>query len=265
MTLRIVSRSEWGARAPKGSVVHVPWANRIGTAFHYSQGNPNSTPRDLQNYAMDNLGYTDTHYNFFVDRHGTAYEGRGWTVKAAHARDQNIPWIGICFIGRDADVTTAALNTMRAMWDEGNRLAGRALRYGGHGQLPGQSTSCPGSRILNWIARGIPGEENDVALNEEQITMPREDLMTGEKLPLPEVPSLPADQAIGWGLHHGFAGRRASEEALKILRSQTNQPPIQVNPDDLAAALVARPGFMDGLAAAFAREMAKITWRGTPS
>lgn len=155
MALIIISRAEWGARAPK-SVTRVSWSDRIGMAFHYSAGSPASTPRDLQDYAMNNLGYSDTHYNFFVDRQGRAFEGRGWLVVGGHAKDQNRPWIGVCFIGRDGDVTNAALNTMRDLWDEGNRLKGSKLRYAGHGQLPGQSTSCPGGRILNWIAMGIP-------------------------------------------------------------------------------------------------------------
>lgn len=257
MTLRIVSRAEWGARAPRGTVTHVPWSERVGTAFHYSGGNPASTPKDLQNYAMDSLGYSDTHYNFFVDRRGTAFEGRGWTVQAAHARDQNRPWIGICFIGRDADVTTAALNTMRDMWDMANHLAGRQLRYAGHGQLPGQSTDCPGSNILLWIARGIPREEDDMALSDQQVTLPKETLLTGEVLPIPAVPSLPADQAIGWGTHHAYAARRSAEETLKLLRKFGSE----IDADELAAALMGNEEFVEKLGAAFAREMAKLTWR----
>lgn len=155
MALRIISRAEWGARAPT-SITRTTWAERIGMAFHYSSGNPASTPRDLQDYAMNNLGYSDTHYNFFVDRRGIAYEGRGWLVVAAHAYGQNKPWVGICFIGRDEDVTPEALATMRDLYDEACRLAGRKLRFSGHGQLPGQSTSCPGSKIKNWIAQGMP-------------------------------------------------------------------------------------------------------------
>lgn len=160
MAMNIISRAQWGARAAR-SVTTTTWSRRIGVAFHYSEGNPNDSPRDLQNYAMDSLGYVDTHYNFFVNRDGTAYEGRGWMVVAAHAKDQNTPWIGVCFIGRNADVTQAALNTMRDFYDEACRLSGRTLQFSGHGQLPGQNTDCPGATIKAWIAAGMPRGEGD--------------------------------------------------------------------------------------------------------
>lgn len=156
----IVNRAEWGARPPR-SVNRTTWAQRVGVAVHYSGGSPTSTPRDLQNYAMDQLGYTDTHYNFFVDRNGVAYEGRGWLVVAAHAKDQNTAWVGVCFIGRDPDVTDAAKATIRALYDEACRLAGRTLLYSGHGQLPGQNTDCPGATLRAWVASGMPYPEGD--------------------------------------------------------------------------------------------------------
>jgi hypothetical protein len=153
--LDIVTRAEWGARKPT-SITTTTWAKRIGVAVHYSQGSPTNTPRDLQNYAMDSLGYSDTHYNFLVNRDGIAYEGRGWLVVGAHAANQNTPWIGVCFIGRDADVTDAAKATIRALYDEACRLSGRTLQYSGHGQLPGQSTDCPGANLRGWVATGMP-------------------------------------------------------------------------------------------------------------
>ncbi len=163
MTLTIIPRSQWGARPPSIPVEYTTWSHRVGVAFHYSGGSPTSTPRDLQDYAMDVKNYRDTHYNLFVDRAGNAYWGRdGWLAVAAHALDQNTPWIGVCFIGRNVDVTQAALNTMRAIYDEACRLAGRTLRYAGHGQLPGQNTDCPGPRILAWLAQGMPATNTTI-------------------------------------------------------------------------------------------------------
>ncbi len=156
--VNIISRSAWGARPPKRprEIVTVPWSRRIGVAWHYSDGSKFSTPADLQAYAQDSLNYNDTHYNLFVDYKGNAYEGRGWLVVAAHALNQNTPWVGICFIGREGDVTPEALRTMRDLYDEANRLSGRTLQYSGHGQLPGQSTNCPGNTIKTWISQGMP-------------------------------------------------------------------------------------------------------------
>jgi len=235
-------------------------------AFHYSGGNPASTPADLQDYAMDSLGYTDTHYNFFVDRNGIAYEGRGWTVKAAHARDQNTPWIGACFIGRDPDVTPAALTTMRELWEEGNRLAGRQLRYAGHGQLPGQSTDCPGSRILEWIARGIPREEGEVALKDELLTLPVHTMKDGTRIPLTgDKEVVDAASAVAFGLRWSFVGAMYGEDIYVMVKTLLEKPGGTIDPEALARALVAQPEFIDKLASAFAREMAKLTWRATPS
>jgi hypothetical protein len=66
----------------------------------------------------------------------------------------------VCFIGRDADVTDAAKATIRALYDEACRLSGRTLRYSGHGQLPGQNTSCPGDNLRAWVGAGMPYPTN---------------------------------------------------------------------------------------------------------
>lgn len=165
----IVSRAQWGARPPT-SVVRTTWSKRIGVAVHYSAGSPTSTPRDLQDYAMNQLGYMDGHYNFLVDRNGVAYEGRGWLVVAAHSAGNNTAWIGICFIGRDNDVTDAAKNTIRALYDEANRLSGKTLQFSGHGQLPGANTDCPGNNLRAWVAAGMPyltGDDMTFGYNDE--------------------------------------------------------------------------------------------------
>lgn len=163
LIMQIVSRAEWGARPPK-SVQRTTWATRIGVAVHYSDGPPTQTPRQLQNYAMDSLGYSDTHYNFFVDQAGTVFEGRGWLVVGGHALGQNTPWVGICFIGRNADVTAAAEKSIREFVAEAERLAGKTMLVSGHGQLPDQNTDCPGETLRAWIAAGMPvGEGDDVS------------------------------------------------------------------------------------------------------
>ncbi len=153
--MKIIGRGEWGARPP-ASVITTTWTKRIGVAYHYSDGNKNNSPRDLQRYAMDSLGYSDTHYNFFVNWRGEVFEGRGWLVVAGHAKNQNTPWIGICFIGRNDDVTPAALAALHDFHLEAEARAGKPLLASGHGQLPGQNTSCPGTNIKNWLAAGRP-------------------------------------------------------------------------------------------------------------
>lgn len=159
----LVSRAEWGARPPDDPPVYVPWSQRVGVAYHYSQGNRSNGPWDLQNYAMDSLGYGDSHYNFCINASlplvvptGIVYEMRGATVKAAHASDHNTAWIGVCVIGQDADVTQADLDALGETHRWLERLGGKTLDFKGHGQLSGASTSCPGQKILNYIAAGGP-------------------------------------------------------------------------------------------------------------
>lgn len=162
LIMRIVPRAEWGARSPT-SVQKTTWGMRIGVAVHYSDGPATQTPRQLQNYAMDSLGYSDTHYNFFVDQAGTVFEGRGWLVVGGHALGQNTGWIGICFIGRNENVTAEAKAAIREFVAEANRLSGKTMLVSGHGQLPGQNTDCPGENLRAWIAAGMPEGDSDVS------------------------------------------------------------------------------------------------------
>lgn len=91
-----------------------------------------------------------------------------------------------------------------------------------HGELRRRYWDDPvAHRALVSTARGDTKEQwlsgEDDMLSDQQITMPTEKLLTGEELPLPQVPSIPADQVLGWTLHHTFASRRSAEEGLKIL------------------------------------------------
>ena len=148
----LVTRAEWGASPPNGSLVVVPWSQRLGVCIHYTASSKNATPRDLQDYAQDTLGYVDIHYNILVDYLGNAYEGRGWTISAAHSEGENRTHVGISFIGTDADVTPAAEATITALIADANTLAGRKLpELKGHQEMPGAQTACPGARLQRLV------------------------------------------------------------------------------------------------------------------
>ncbi|GAA1460525.1 peptidoglycan-binding domain-containing protein [Nocardiopsis exhalans] len=152
---RLVSRSAWGARAPR-SRTSTTWAARSGFTVHYSAGPPTQTPRQIQNFHMDGQGWADVGYNFLVDRQGNVYEGRGWLAVGAHAAPHNTSHIGVCFIGRDGDATPAAKAAIRGLYDEANRRAGKTLSRSWHGGLSGNSTSCPGADLRSWVRAGMP-------------------------------------------------------------------------------------------------------------
>jgi hypothetical protein len=161
----IVTRAEWGARAPKSASVKTTWSKRTGFAIHHTAGPTSQTVRQIQNFQMDSNGWSDIGYNWLVDQAGKVYEGRsgGWLAIGAHAGGQNTAWVGVCWIGTSGNTapTPAALASIRWLHGEANRLAGRTLTVRGHGQVPGQSTECPGSRLRAWIAAGLPTTEED--------------------------------------------------------------------------------------------------------
>ncbi|MEU2948423.1 peptidoglycan-binding domain-containing protein [Nocardiopsis alba] len=150
-----VSRSAWGARSPRGRTT-VAWSRRTGFTVHYSAGPASQTPRRIQDFHMDGNGWADIGYNFLVDRSGTVYEGRGWTVAGAHAAPHNTSHIGVCFIGRDGDATPAAKASIRSLYDEACRRSGRTLARTWHGGLSGNSTECPGADLRAWVRAGMP-------------------------------------------------------------------------------------------------------------
>ncbi|MDT0305053.1 N-acetylmuramoyl-L-alanine amidase [Streptomonospora wellingtoniae] len=162
--VRIISRSEWGARAPRDRS-YVSWSQRTEVVVHHSAGPTTQTVRSIQDFHLDGRGWSDIGYNLLVDDDGAAYEGRGWTVAGAHAVGHNTSGIGICYIGQNSP-TPAAKATIRALYDEASERAGRALPKRTHGDV--NSTSCPGSNLQSWVDDGMPG---GVGVIEEAMNM----------------------------------------------------------------------------------------------
>ncbi|MFJ9558040.1 N-acetylmuramoyl-L-alanine amidase [Nocardiopsis sp. NPDC101807] len=142
----IVSRSDWGARAPRNRQT-VGWGSRTEVTLHYSEGPTSQSVRSIQNFHMDVRKWSDIGYNLLVDEAGVAYEGRGWNTLGAHAAPRNVQGVGICFIGRDG-MTPAAKRTVVELYDEACAKAGRTLARKGHRDV--SSTSCPGANNYAW-------------------------------------------------------------------------------------------------------------------
>jgi hypothetical protein len=151
----IISREEWGARAPRSRST-VSWGDRTEFIVHYSEGPTTQSVRSIQNFHMDTRGWSDIGYNFLVDVQGRIYEGRGWLTVGAHAPGHNASGIGVCMIGRDGDATSAATRSIRALYDEAGRRAGRNLAKLGHRDV--YATSCPGDQLYAWVRAGMPAE-----------------------------------------------------------------------------------------------------------
>lgn len=66
----------------------------------YEQQDCIKTIRDLQDFQMDQRGWLDVAYNFFIcnDQHDRQkiYRGRGWTHMGAHCVGHNEKSLGNC-------------------------------------------------------------------------------------------------------------------------------------------------------------------------
>ena len=169
--MQIISRSSWGARAPR-SVETVPASKREAVMAHYSTGEELNVGksgvddwlRSIQRYHMDTHGWADIGYNYMIDRFGRVYEGRGWNVLGAHAAKANTPNIGVCFLGDDdkgvQDVTPAARQAFADLYVWLQHKVGRKLKRRGHRDV--NSTSCPGDELYSWwTASSLKGVELD--------------------------------------------------------------------------------------------------------
>jgi N-acetylmuramoyl-L-alanine amidase len=103
---KIISRKEWGARAPTGGNTRFTRTPLYAVIHHGStktycktQSECARIVRSYQNYHIDTQKWGDIGYNFLVGEDGNVYEGRGWNAVGAHARGYNWNSIGICVIG----------------------------------------------------------------------------------------------------------------------------------------------------------------------
>lgn len=154
--MKIVSRSDWGAKPPRNKST-TTWSRRSEFVVHHSEGPESATVRSIQDFHMGPArGWSDIAYSFLVRDDGTIYEGRGWLTIGAHATGHNTSGIGVCYIGYNHP-TNAAKDAIRDLYDLACDKAGRTLIKRGHGQLSGNSTDCPGSSLLAWVKAGMPG------------------------------------------------------------------------------------------------------------
>lgn len=158
----IVSRADWGARAPNGSysshspqkiTIHHTWRP---TAAQYAGA---SSIRSIQNYHMDSNGWMDIGYHFLIGTYPGSgdtkiYQGRPETVIGAHTGGANTNNVGVNVIG---DYTTETLhnNSYQALI---KLLGWLCVHYGIstnniYGHCDFNSTACPGTNIYSKMAK----------------------------------------------------------------------------------------------------------------
>lgn len=156
--MKIVTRAGWSARTAE-QVYTVPWSVRTEFFVHHTDGPTDQSIAAIQDFHMGpERRWADIGYNFLVRDSGLVYEGRGWLVVGAHCPGHNRTGIGVAYIGRN-EPTDAAKRSIRWLYDDACRRAGRSLRKLGHGDR--YPTECPGPRLQAWVKAGLPVGESE--------------------------------------------------------------------------------------------------------
>ncbi|XP_044057533.1 peptidoglycan recognition protein 5 [Siniperca chuatsi] len=152
--VNIVSRSQWGAAAPRQKETLKGSAKRVvihHTALPSCNGLKECTDRlvSIQRGHMNEKGFDDIGYNFLVGGDGTVYEGRGWGVVGAHVKGNNHDSLGIAFMGNFNNDTpsTEAISSVKQLLRSGvsQGFLQREFVLLGHRDLG--STECPGGKL----------------------------------------------------------------------------------------------------------------------
>jgi len=157
----IVTRSGWGARAPKartslrtaeGNTGH--WEGPgMGT---YSHDKCSGLVQQIQRFHMDTRGWFDIAYNSVVCRHGVIYQGR-WLGVRSGANGTNAgnasSYAHCVLMGVGDKLTPEAKVGLRRVFDV-FRGAGAGPRNWSHRDW--KPTQCAGDEITAFIRAGLP-------------------------------------------------------------------------------------------------------------
>ncbi len=166
----VISQSDWGSDEP-GKVCGVPHNPDRMTIHHTAipsddGGDPAARMRGMQT-EHKNLGWCDIGYHFVVSQSGNIYQGRSMSSRTgAHAYNYNSNNVGISLIGNynvdsppQVQLDSAA-QIMEWVHDEHGVALNRNV-IKGHQEWPYQSTSCPGTNLLNQLEDLIDNAAND--------------------------------------------------------------------------------------------------------
>jgi hypothetical protein len=163
--MRIVPRSEWGARAPRAVTRITLPTPRLWV--HHTAGSERGAAgmRSIQDFHMDGRGWNDIAYSFVVDdADGTIYEGRGAGVAGGHTEGDNSRSHAICVMGnfQDRAPHPRTLQSIVELARHGRDVGWWVPTLGGHRDAPGASTACPGGQLY----AALPGLRSGLDLPE---------------------------------------------------------------------------------------------------
>lgn len=183
--MRIEPRTAWGARPPK-SVAKIAPTPRLW--LHHSVTGTGPVPgviKSIQDYHMGSRGWQDIAYSFLATVDGRAWTGRGALVAGGHSATaarprENFESHAVCAIG-DFDATrppAALIEALAQIAAHGHREGWWTCRgyTGGHRDVPGAATACPGRHLYAQIP----------AINRRV-----NEILAGKPAPPPSKPSTP--------------------------------------------------------------------------
>lgn len=167
MAIQLVSRKEWGARAPKGSYSKV--SSTKGVKVHYTGGRVDpaivgdhdkcvALVRSIQNHHMDGNGWTDIGYSMVVCPHRKVFVGRGpGNVPAANGPGLNSAHYAVLGLVGNSGLVTPPDDMLHGILDAIEYLrekggAGKEIK----GHRDGYATDCPGEALYAWVKKGAP-------------------------------------------------------------------------------------------------------------
>ncbi|XP_067676770.1 uncharacterized protein [Haliotis asinina] len=169
---QIITRAEWGARAPRDAYTklsltpYYAFIHHGATAGCQTRGECVRMIQSYQNFHMDGHGWSDIGYSFVIGEDGNVYEGRGWDAVGAHTYSYNSIGLGFCVIGNfmqrlPDQAARDVLQKLIACGVQNGKLTSTYTMLG-HRDVGAKSggTSCPGDTfyalIQNWPQYNAP-------------------------------------------------------------------------------------------------------------
>ncbi|MFG3660229.1 N-acetylmuramoyl-L-alanine amidase [Streptomyces sp. NPDC047706] len=175
MALKLVSRSQWGARAYRTPNGATPYSRaRRGVKLHYlgttyydrHHAQCAAYVRQIQAQHMDGNGWSDIGYSFVVCTHGYVYEGRG--LKRRNSANGNTTlndqdYAVLLMVGSSGLTapTDAQLHGARDAIEYCRSEGPAGTWLGGH--RDGYATACPGDTVYAWVQTGAPRPNTEPA------------------------------------------------------------------------------------------------------
>ncbi|MEM1451597.1 MAG: peptidoglycan recognition family protein [Planctomycetota bacterium] len=159
----LIRRGTWAARAANPARMRRASAQWRWITVHHSVFTADDdslaasldTVRRIQRNHMDEKGYGDVGYHFFIDKAGRVIEGRELAWQGAHAGgNNNVANVGVCLLGNfDAErPTRAALASLDRLVLELQRKL-RIPRTNVRPHKAWKNTECPGRHLMPWFTR----------------------------------------------------------------------------------------------------------------